>query len=74
MKVTAVKITPYNEATFLNRIHNFDNPLATRMINGNLFRIAHGLPIDKKHTYILYKNDKFVGTYSSVEEAKEFVL
>jgi len=73
MKVVDGIITPFNEATFLNLYSNYDNPYATKIINGIIYKIAYGLPIDNKLTYILYKGSHFVGTYNSFEEAKEFV-
>ena len=73
MKIQDVIITPFNEATFLNKMWNYDNPIAEKTINGKVYRIADGFIIDKKKSYILYKGGKLVGTYTSVEEAKEFV-
>lgn len=72
MKIVDGIITHFNEATFLNLLCNYDNPCAEKTVNGVVYRIAYGLAIDKKRTYILYKDDKFVGAYSSIEEAKEF--
>lgn len=74
MKIVDGIITPFNEATFRSKMFNYDNPFAEKTIRGIVYRIAEGFIIDKKKSYLLYKDDKLVGTYTSVEEAKEFAL
>ena len=74
MRKENVNINHFTEITFRQNLWNYDNPLAQKTVNGINFRIAEGFIIDKKKSYILYKDSKLVGTYTSVEEAKEFAL
>lgn len=52
------------------KLHNYDNPLATKTVNGVELRIADGLIRNKKKTYLLYADGKIVGEFDSVDSIK----
>ena len=60
-------------------LHNYDNPLAEKDVNGVNLRIASGLlevekDSDKKRpTYLLYADGKIVGKFYSVSDTKKVV-
>lgn len=56
-----------------SKLFNFDNPLAEREVNGVVYKIADGFIKDKKKTYILYKGKDLIGTFDSVDDAKQHV-
>ena len=54
-------------------LFNYDEPIASKTVNGVDVRIAEGLIRDKKKTYLLYADGKIVGEFASVEGAKKVV-
>lgn len=59
--------------TLESKLFNFDNPVAIREVNGVVYKIAEGLINDKKKTYILYRDKDLIGTFDSVDAAKQHV-
>lgn len=54
-------------------VFNFDNPLATKKINGIVFKIVGGLIREKRKTYLLYMGDKIIAEVYSIDDAKKVV-
>jgi hypothetical protein len=59
--------------TLLSKMWNFSNPIAEKTIGYYTFRICEGFIVEKKKTYLLYKNCGFLGIFDSVQEAKNFI-
>ncbi len=64
-----------SEETLVSKMWNYDNPLAQKTIGGIDYRIAEGFIVDKKKTYLLYKDGIIFGEpFNSVEEIKESLI
>lgn len=55
------------------KMYNYDNPIASRTVNGKDIRITEGLIRNGKKTYLLYSDSKIVGEFESVDDAKKTV-
>jgi hypothetical protein len=56
-----------------SKLFNYDEPIASKTINGVDLRIAEGLTRDKKKTYLLYADGGIIGEFDSVADAKSAV-
>jgi hypothetical protein len=56
-----------------SKLFNYDEPIASKTINGVDLRIAEGLTRDKKKTYLLYADGGIIGEFDSVADAKAAV-
>jgi len=58
-------------------LFNYDNPYATKNINGVDLRIATGLlegePGSRKKTYLLYADGKIVGKFYKIDDIKKVI-
>jgi len=55
------------------KMFNYNEPIASKTINGVDLRIAEGLIRDKKKTYLLYADGGIIGEFYSVADAKAAV-
>lgn len=56
------------------KLFNFSNPICEKMIGRKKLKIYEGRVVDKKKTYILSLGREKVGTFNSVQEAKDFKI
>jgi hypothetical protein len=58
-------------------MYNYDNPYATKNINGVDLRIATGLlegePGNRRTTYLLYADGKIVGKFYKIDDIKKVI-
>lgn len=56
-----------------NLVHNYDNPVAEKDINGINLRIVTGLIRDGKRTYLLYADKQIIGEFYSISDIKAII-
>lgn len=56
-----------------NLVHNYDNPIAEKDINGINLRIVTGLIRDGKRTYLLYADKEIIGEFYSISDIKAII-
>lgn len=54
-------------------VFNYDNPIASKTVNGVDLRITTGLIRDGRKTYLLYANGDIVGEFYKVDDIKKIV-
>lgn len=54
-------------------VFNYENPIASKDINGVNLRITDGLVREKKKTYLLYANGQIIGEFPTVQIIKDTI-
>jgi hypothetical protein len=55
------------------KLFNYDNPVAQKMVNGIDVRVTSGLRRGRESTYLIYADGKIAGEFFSVKDAKSVV-
>jgi hypothetical protein len=62
-----------NKQDIRQKVFNYHNPIAKKIINGVELRIADGLIKNKQKTYLLYANGDIIGEFYSVNDIKKII-
>lgn len=62
-----------NNNDIRQKLYNFDNPYATKEINGIKMKICQGLIRNKRNTWLLYANKLLIGEFYNPNDIKKII-